>query len=176
MSDTFLELKTQLERELKATGFSPKAEPPLKEEPTVNSNLSAMSLNQLKDLYDEYLMFYGYLTDQITRCLCFVEVTKARQAQQHAEAMKKAHNDKSLTNADLRKADVETNSAYIRAKRDYLYFKQLLAAHEERRRKMSKSMDRVGRELWLRTQDGFPPQVEVDNGHTHIKHRYRKIE
>ncbi|MBP72881.1 MAG: hypothetical protein CMA70_04775 [Euryarchaeota archaeon] len=176
MSDIFLDLKTQLEKELRSTGFNPTAEPPLKEEPEITASLSELPLRELKDLYDCYLVFYGYLTDQITRCLCFLEVTKARQALQYAEAMKRAHSDKSLTNADIRKASVETNVEYIKAKRDYLYFKQLLAAHEERRRKMSKSMDRVGRELWLRTQDRFPSSADIGSTSSYVKHRYRKTE
>jgi len=176
MDDIFLDLKSQLEADLKTTGFNPGTEPPQKE-PEIITNLSELRVSSLKNLYDQYLIFYGYLTDQITRCLVFSEVTKARQAQKQAEAMKEAHANKELTNADIRKAYVETNNSYLLAKRDYLYFKQLLAAHEERRRKMSKSMDRVGRELWLRTQDKFPHLSEEDmDNHPHTRRRFRKLE
>jgi hypothetical protein len=180
MIDIFLDLKTTLEKDLKSTGFSPDRKPPLEKEPKIEANLSRVETEGLKDLYDQYLIFYSYLTDQITRCIVFFEVTKARHVQKHAEAMKKAHTNKNLTNADLRKACVETDVIYLNAKRDFLYFKQMLAAHEERRRKMSKSMDRVGRELWFRTQSdssAYHSGYSSNNEQVHekFKHKYRKV-
>ena len=170
MVDIFLALKGKLERDLKATGFSPSKDPPKETEPVIDKVLSKCTSTELRDLYDEFLMFYNYITDQITRCLCFLEVTKARQSQHHAEAMQEAHISKKLTNADLRKAYVETHGSYLAAKRDYLYFKQLLSAQEERRRKISKSMERISREIWLQTQEPDTPKPKG------LSHRYRKVE
>ena len=107
----------------------------------------------MKDLYDEFLAFYEYLTDNIVRCLGFVSVAKARMELKKAEALIAAKKDDSVTNAESRNGFVLTNPAYMAAQQDHIYFKTMLAMHEERRRKISKSMDRIGRELWLRTQD-----------------------
>jgi hypothetical protein len=155
--DLFLELRSTLEEDLKKTGFNPDTNPP-GEEPKIRGSISGLDAPALKDLYDEFLAFYDYITDQIATDIGFVIVSKARLEQIHATATQKVHNDSSLKNAEQRKAAVITDSDYVGALRDYTYFKAKLAMQQERRDKYKRAMDRIGRELWLRTQDDNPQE------------------
>ena len=150
--DLFLELRGTLEEDLKRTGFDPDQNPPGKE-PKIRGSVSDLDAPDLKRLYDEFLAFYDYITDQIATDIGFVMVSKARLEQVHAQALLRAHNDASLKNAEQRKAFATTDATYVGAQRDYTYFKAKLAMQQERRDKYKRAMDRIGRELWLRTQD-----------------------
>lgn len=149
MADVFLELQELLEQEMARTGFDPPVNPPCKE-PTLPTKLRLEKVADLTDLADSLQTFYNYLSDEITRCLTFEGPTKARMDMMFAEARRNAQNDKSLTNDKMREVEVELNPQYLEAVRDHLYFKQARASHEERRRKVSKSIDRVYRELLSR--------------------------
>lgn len=153
LATPFQKLQQKIDEDLAATGFSPQAEPPL-EEPELPSRLSGKTSTELKNLYDDLLRFYGYLSDQTTRYEPFLVTTKKVLETLSAEARKEANSNSSLKNAEARKAYIETHSAVLSATADYLYFKQLNAAQEERKRKLSKYMDRVYRELALRQNHG----------------------
>jgi aspartyl/asparaginyl-tRNA synthetase len=90
------------------------------------------------------------LTDQITRCEVYLETTKKRVEIVKSELTLQSMNEPSLANAEARKAWVEAHEAHLVVLFDYLYFKQLYAAQEQRRKKMSKSMDRIYREIMSR--------------------------
>jgi len=150
--DLFLDLRETLEEDLRVTGFSPSKEPP-GTEPIIPPGLSSKSNGFLKDLYDEFLSYYAYLTDQVAQDTCYSSVSKARLGLKSAEATKRVASDSKLTNSDQRKAAVETDPDVVGALRDYTYFKAKLAVQEDRKRKVSKCMDRIGRELWFRTQN-----------------------
>ena len=168
IGDPFLELREQLEGALVKTGFNPAPNPPSKE-PRVVGSLSDASDRELKNLYDSFLAFYDYLTDELTRCEVYLETTKERADTVHASIILEANKQKELTNAEARKSYVITHPAHIAAKKDYLYFKQLYSAQEQRRKKMSKSMDRLYRELMLRLNEdkyggsSSPPKQPVKN-------------
>jgi len=149
--DIFLKLRETIEHDLKETGFHPASAPPCRE-PSLGGPVADRSDRELKGLYDEFLAFYEYLTDNIVRCLGFVSVAKARVDLKKAEGLLAARKDDSLTNAELRSSYIMTEPGYLSAYRDYIYFKTMMSMHEERRKKISKTMDRLGRELWLRTQ------------------------
>ena len=150
--DLFLELRGTLEEDLKRTGFDPDTNPPGKE-PKIRGSVSDLDAPNLKKLYDQFLAFYDYITDQIATDIGFVMVSKARLEQVHAQALLRAQGDSSLKNAEQRKAAATTDGTYVGAQRDYTYFKAKLAMQQERRDKYKRAMDRIGRELWYRTQD-----------------------
>ena len=148
--DIFLELRETLEKDLQATGFSPDREPP-GSDPVMPKGVKDLPNEELKSLYDQYLSFFEYVSDQLAQASSYASISKARLEQVAAEATLSSAKDKSLSNAELRKAYV--TKACVGAKRDYVYFKAQVDVHEARLRKISKSMDRLGRELWFRAQD-----------------------
>ena len=150
--DRFLALKDTVEGELKRTGFDPVVRPP-GPEPVLPARLGPMKTDAVLGPCDDFQGFYNYLTDEITRCLTFEEVAKARVTFTKATALKLALKDPDLTNDKMRTAEVDTDERYLESLVEYLYFKQMHEAQEERRRKISKSMDRLYRELNLRGQD-----------------------
>jgi len=155
--DIFLALRSTLEEDLKSTGFSPDANPPGRE-PKITGSVAALKAPELKALYDEFLAFYDYITDQIVSDIGFEVVSKARLEHVQSSVTLKAHADSTLKNAEQRKAFVHCDLTYLGAKRDYTYFKGKLAMQQERRDKYKRAMDRIGRELWLRTQDDSPQE------------------
>ena len=157
--DLFLQLRTIIESDLKSTGFNPDSEPP-SVEPRFPRNLSKMETAAIKELYDDYMSWYEYLTDQLSQDSAFLTVSKARLDTVQAEATKRVAKNKDATNADLRKAHIQTDIEYLGAFQDYTYFKSKVTVQSERRDKVKRSMDRIGRELWFRTQDSpiEPPQ------------------
>lgn len=157
MGDRFLELKNAIEGELERTGFRPSVVPP-GPEPALPTRLAGMPTDEVLGLCDDFQGFYNFLTDEITRCLTFEEVTKARVSYTRAVALKRVLMDKSLSNDKLRSAEIETDEQFLEAQGEYLYFKQMHEAQEERRRKLSKSMDRLYRELNLRGTGHPSPQ------------------
>ena len=152
LGDAFLELRTRLEKDLRETGFNPEAKPPFSE-PKITSPLSESSDKELRDQYDKFLRFYDYLTDEITRCEVYLGTTKERANTISAAISLEVQEQKNYTNAEARKNAVLVHPAYIIARTDFLYFNQLHSALEERRRKISKSIDRVYREITFRMSD-----------------------
>lgn len=151
MSDRFVELKDMIEGELARTGFNPPVNPP-GPEPALPPRLTHIHLEGLINLCDDFQAFYNFLTDEITRGLTFEEITRARVAFTKAQARKRVLADKAFTNDKVRDAEVDADSDVLEAVCEYLYFRQMHEAQEERRRKISKSMDRLYRELNLRGQ------------------------
>lgn len=152
MTDSFVELLDILEDDLEETGFSPGANPPSKE-PVFPGSLTGKTVDDLKTLYDELLSFYGFLTDKIVMTSGHYVISKARLEQQFAEATKKVLQSK-LSNAEARKAYIETEEHYVAAKRDYTFLKATMTTLEERGDKIKRFMERLSRELWWRNQDG----------------------
>lgn len=157
-ADLFTTLRGIIEKDLKQTGFAPDSEPPSKE-PRFPRNLSHMTTAQVKELYDDYMSWYEYLTDQLSQDQAFLTVSKARLDTVWAEATKRVSKIKEATNAELRKAHIQTDIEYLGALQDYTYFKSKEKVQSERRDKIKKSMDRIGRELWFRTQDDQPVEA-----------------
>ena len=128
-----------------------KTSPPC-EAPNVYAGLSKLSLSEVRDLYDRYLAYYDYITDQVAGLEIYQKTTEKRLEKVHAHLTLLAAENKKLSNAELRKAWVVTNETYQAAQQDHLYFRQMLAAQERRYRKLSKVKEDVSRELWSRTQ------------------------
>lgn len=152
MSDRFLELKDSIAAELQRTGFNPSPDPPC-DEPQIPDKLVKLETEAVQALCDDFQRFYNFLCDEITRCLMFEEVARARMNAARADAKKRAASDKRLNNDKLRDAWTDSDEDYLDATRDYLFFSQIHEAQEERRRKMSKSLDRLYRELLSRGND-----------------------
>lgn len=156
--DVFIELRSTLAKELERTGYRASPEPPIPE-PELPRRLRGYDIDTLVDLVDDFQTFYNYLSDQIAYVLTFEGVTKARVDLQAALAKKAAMQDKRLTNESARAVEAETDDVYLEAVSDYLFFKQDHAQLEERRRKISKSIDRLYRELMHRDSQEYhePP-------------------
>jgi hypothetical protein len=159
LGDAFLELRTRLEKDLRDTGFDPDTKPPFKE-PRITFSLSELTDKDLRDQYDRFLRFYDYLTDEITRCEVYLGTTKARATTIFAAISLEVHEQKAYTNAETRKHAVLVHPSYLVAQKDFLYFNQLHSALEERRRKMSKSIDRIYREITFRMSDFKTPYAK----------------
>jgi len=175
--DNYAELGAMLENDLGATGFETKKAPPC-EEPNVYGGVSKLDLSELRDLYDRYLAYYDYVTDQIARLEIYRKTTEKRLELVHADLTLRAAENSKLTNAELRKAFVITSEVYQAAQQDYLYFKQMLAAQERRYRKFSKIKEDVSRELWTRTQ-GTPAHSAQDTREErkfYAKNMFRKVD
>lgn len=148
--DILLGISEEVKTELASTGFSPREDPP-GAEPDLPDGVSRMNDTELKDLYDKFLQFYTYLSDKATSSTVYLGVTKSRMDVVEANLVMDAHTRKDeLPNAEVRKAFVVAHAAMIASQKDYLFFKQLTDALERRLKKLSKSMDRLYRELMLR--------------------------
>ena len=171
--EAFVKLKETLINDLGKTGFKPQSTPP-SEEPRIRRKVSRMTAPELKDLYDEFLAYYDYLTDQITKWEIYLGTTKEMADTVHGAVLLEIHKDKDLKNAELRKAAVATHPAYLAARKDYLYVKQMHSAQDERRKRISKSMDRIYRELMLRTQDDAGRSFEAPR-HPAVKNMFKPV-
>jgi hypothetical protein len=136
----------------------------------MKGNLSDRSEREIRDLYDTFLSFYDYLTDEITRCEIYLGTTKERANTVFSAISLDVLNNENYKNAEARKHAASVHPAYLVARKDYLYFSQLHSALEERRKKMSKSMERLHREISFRIQDtrpafgGRPQQAQEQEG------------
>jgi len=152
-SDGFFELIGALEQDLLDTGFVFSKDPPGLE-PRVPDNLSTMSREELKKLYDRFLAFYDFVSHNIVLDLGKQWVAKARLEHVEADSIKRnTAFKKDLTNAELRRAVVELDPAFVEASKDYVYVKARLTMNQQRIDVYKRAMERIGRELWLRVQD-----------------------
>lgn len=149
------EIRDTLEEDLHATGFSPQANPP-GAEPRFPAEAATRTTEQLRQLYDDYLAFYEYLTDRIIELMTFLGPSQAKLQQEKAAATLEVASNKAYSNAELRDAAVTTNPRVRACVEEVTYYKTLLESQEERRRKMSKAMERLYREIYLRTEQQGP--------------------
>lgn len=147
--DPFVALRDTLEADLKDRGFQLDEHPPA-EEPRIREKLSPKTSRDLSNLYDEFLMYYDYLSNDLTNSKVYYGVTKARLVKITAEVSSEAKKVAELTNPESRKNWVLTHPDVVQGTCDFLYYEQLVEATEERRRRISKSMDRIWRELLSR--------------------------
>ena len=131
-------------------------------EPKIRGSVDDMAIKQVKDLYDQFLAFYEYLSDEVARFIGYANITKARHDHVEATVLKRIHAAGECKNAESRKCALLTDLEYIGAQKDYVYCKTMLSTQRERRDKIQKSMDRLGRELWLRKDDTKARTVEQD--------------
>ncbi len=158
--DLFLGLKEQLDADLEETGFRVQRRKLI--EPRVPTPIRTQSRDSLKDVYDQLLTYYDYLTDLIVGDTRGLAVAKGRKDDVLALASARVYNEKAHKNAGARQAAVDSDGEVRLAKRDLTYFTTRVKSHTERRDKIKRWMDRVGRELWLRTQDGVDePQINA---------------
>jgi hypothetical protein len=147
--DIFLILKSTIEKDLEETGFVLDEGPP-SVEPKIRGGIDDLSMVQLKNLYDQFLSFYEYLSDEVTRFIGYVNITKARHDHVEASVLKRIYASGDFKNAESRKCELLTDPIYLGAQKDYLYCKTMLSTQRERRDKLLKSIERLGREFWLR--------------------------
>ncbi len=158
-SEYFLSVSDRLLQDLKDSGFQLGRQVPAAE-PQFPQDTTGIPPEELRKLYDEYLHFYEYLTDQLIQMQLFVGLSKADYAHTRARVLLQVMRDKRATNADVREALVATNEAVLSSYRDMLYQQAYCDMQEERRKKMSKVIERLYRELMLRSDrySGAPPE------------------
>lgn len=150
----YADLTTLLETDMRMLGFDATRQPP-GEEPTLKKGADSLSLPDLKAAYDEYLAYYDFLTTQRIRFATKLLVCQARL--DHAQAMatlQVARNKEVYSNAELRDAAVRVEPAVVSASTEVLYLRGMRDSLEERRHSMTKTMDRLYREIMLRTDRG----------------------
>ena len=147
--DIFLTLKSTIEQDLEDTGFVLDAGPP-STAPRIKGGLDGLPFKELKDLYDKFLAFYEYLSDEVTRFIGYTNITKARHDLVEAKVLKRIHASGDYKNAETRKCALLTDPEYMGAQKDYVYCKTMLQTQRERRDKINKSMERLSKEFWLR--------------------------
>jgi len=178
----FTDLSNEVDQELINTGFAPANSPP-GTEPHLPTNVSSLPLERVKALYDEFLEFYNYISDRITVGSVPLGLTKDAASVVEAEVVLLAHSKKSeYPNADLRKAFVTSHPALLAAQKDHAFFKQLLGAQNNRLKKLSKSMDRLYRELMIRQPNNWSrDRGNRNNGYKQQqaqapqRHQFRKV-
>ena len=148
----YLDLIDQLEKDLRDTGFDAGKDPP-GSEPRVPSGMGLMTKEELKGLYDRFLSFYDYISHAIVTDIGKQRVAKARLEAVEATAFMKTANRKDLGNAELRRASVEMDPEYVGANKDYVFIKARLMMNQTRVDVYKRAMDRLGKELWYRSQD-----------------------
>lgn len=150
-----------VEADLLATGFVVRSDS-AETEPKFPKELSKLPLEEVKTWYDRYLAFYEYLTEQIIQFSSQLAISEAKlttlRALKSAELLRadKTRYSNAAFKEEALLCDNDINEAYSAA----LYNRMMLDAQEERRKCMSKTMDRIYREINLRTGDsrGIGPQ------------------
>jgi hypothetical protein len=153
--DPYVETMTALERDLDSSGFS-RRDKPAEVEPClpVTKKVRQMTKDEVSDLYDECLSFHGYLANELAYLNLLKSVTEVKLRKARATAKLAVSKDRALANADAREAAVELDEGVQEAEWEHLQTRALADAHEERRRNLSKTMDRLWRELQLRDAPG----------------------
>jgi hypothetical protein len=156
-SNRYLETVAQLESELDSTGYALERDPPGKEPELPDRVIRDLTVNEVKDLYDKFLAFHAFLSHQLAKCLIYLGAAEARARVARAEVFQRICADKTYTNAELREGAVLLDEDFQRIDADRLYFKSLFDIQEERRKSMSKIMERLARELALRDGERWGP-------------------
>lgn len=108
-----------------------------------------MTLDQVRDLYDEYVEFYSYLTAELIKLNMYLGPCEHAYKHAKATALLDAAKDKSM-NAAMRDAYVQCDEIVLAADLEFQYFDRLWRAQDERRRGASKVIERLWRELVTR--------------------------
>ena len=138
-----------VQAQLESSGFE---RPPKVPEPELPASLEDIeSVSGLKRLYDEYLHYYNHVAGLLVRLKPMKDLIKLRASTVQAEATLRAKREHGDMTADLRKAAVECDTAYVGAKLEEVKVTGLVHANDERRKTASKILDRIGRELYYRT-------------------------
>lgn len=153
--DKYDQLRGMLEQDLANTGFNPEREPPGLE-PRLPKGVSSLPQDQLRAHYDDYQAFYEFLTDQLIRILPHLETNRERAKTTLAAVRGEVLANTALTNKEARDSAIETDERVTGTRIRVVYLETLQAAQEERRKKMSKAMERLYRELMLRTDQHHP--------------------
>lgn len=136
-----------IQEDLRNTGFvAPQAPPAL--EPLITRPISTMSAGECRVMYDECLAFSEYLTGVLVQLASFyrpakhkLEVSRAKLKLEHTK----------LAN-DLRDARVIVDTSDQAA--ELMYIATMMDAHEERRKKLSKIMERLWRQIYDQNTGG----------------------
>lgn len=119
-------------------------------EPAVPEKLEPLGDSDLRRLYDELLRYNSFLINRMARLRVYK--TAASNINEHvsAELTLAASREKSLTNAELRKAWVTSNPAMVSAIAEKDYFTHLYSALSDKKDAIRYVLRRVYQELFFR--------------------------
>jgi hypothetical protein len=137
----------KIREELDKTGFR-EMEKPTESEPPPPAGLGDRTDRELGDLYDEYGVWWEYLSNNITMLEVCVEQAKQLKEMAYAYAKQTAAGAKA-ERGETAKLDID----FITANSDHLDLSCLLNAQKSRLHRIGKGMERISRHITLR-QDG----------------------
>lgn len=152
MGQTYADVQDALEADLAAIGLT--LNTVQVEQPVFPENVQDLPERRVKELYDHYLCYYEFLTDQ----LIFREIGLgiAQENKKYVEAVELLNVTKAMgkSSQDLRDAAVLKSDAYQEASHHLAYLQGFTKGVGEKRSVVSKIMDRLYRELLLRGDVG----------------------
>lgn len=146
----FEQAKLAVEADLLETGFAVSLSPA--RQPSLPEKLSALSKVQLKDLLDEYHAWHEYLTNQLVVARLYLDTEKEKLAHVKALVLIRIASTKEKHSADLREALVMTDDEVLDVYQEFCYRRNIADGHDERRKSMARSMERIYRELVFRVE------------------------
>lgn len=150
LSNGYAEAWGLLEQDLADLGIGPKAV--LTPQPDFPENASAMSDDQLKETYDRYLQFYDYLTDQLTSREIGLGFAAGNLKAIEADLAVAVAAENPKMSVDMRAAHVVRHPYYLQANQQHCTVVGSVKAFQAKMHSCSKIMDRLYRELLLRSE------------------------
>ena len=142
------EMLTKYEADLAATGFRRKER---YEEPELLDTYEGVQMSHLKIEYDKWLRYYNYLASELALRRGLVEAMKREAKTVRAGVYLRACAVKKLTNEAARVAWTDCDKDNLEVQLSMDRTNALSRALEELRKAASKTMDRIGRELYTQT-------------------------
>ena len=149
-SNGYAEAWEALEQDLAALGIAPKEE--RTPQPDFPENASAMSDDQLKETYDQYLQFYDYLTDQLSSREIGLGFAAGNLKAVEADLTVAVAAENPKMSVDMRAAHVVRHPYYLEANQQHCTVVGSVKAFQAKMHSCSKIMDRLYRELLLRSE------------------------
>ncbi len=148
VQDLIDEMLTKYEADLAATGFRRKER---YEEPELLDTYEGVKMSQLKIEYDKWLKYYNYLASELALRRGLVEAMKREAKTVRSSVYLRACAVKKLTNEAARVAWTDCDRDNLEVQLSMDRTNALSRALEELRKAASKTMDRIGRELYTQT-------------------------
>lgn len=152
---SFSDIKSRMDNELAKQGFAAEEPSPVGEPPKIKSHLTKKKSSQLRDMYDDLMAWYDYLDGEAIRNSTQLATAKKKLKIVDAELIlyvNKFSDTLGLSNAEQRAAWVERHPLHIVVSKDILFFSEMAAANDSRKKKISKSMERIWREITARKE------------------------
>ena len=140
----------QLEQDHASIGLVPRDR--LIAEPQLPESISTLPPDQVKELYDQYLAYYDFLTEQLIFREIGLGVAGSNLRHVEAVVLLRVSALPGKSNKDVRDASVLVDLDYRDANEHFAIVSGYVKAVSEKRNVCSKIMDRLYRELMLRSE------------------------